>query len=616
VSSLRVFISSTFEDLLDYRYAASDAIRGLDLQTDDMIVWSADSRSPVDVSVDRVKQSDVFILLVAHRYGTVPDGAEHGIVELEYLAAREAGIDVYAFLVDEKVDWPPAHIDESRGHVREFKARVQNEVTCKFFKTPHELALQVTQALAHHLTRPARPRPVVPRVTRTVRLVSSVSQLVSEPDVLVPIGTSEDGLPLLLEVIRSRDISYPFYRLRNAISGATSPALDELLDKVQGSVAAQAIHTWTGEDVHEVLLRDGRRRRLYVPPLMLRTTFTTIVSRFLSPATRLYSYLFKPTRIPGLDSRPRTLPETWRAPSSPGLQSQGGRNRFLAIDPEDGSTYTVGRREGQWVEWRPFLCECILPTLPEAEVEMGIISPRSLVGQAAQYFREQLSDQSTEDDGRLPCSSRLIVRRRALLSALADVADKLGALHARDVVHGDIKPDNVLLTESGVALIDSLDIRVGHQAPGWTPQWSAPEQALGQPITPAADIYPLAVMVVRALGGEIVGEVRKYLTPGNRWPSGTVEMFHNPSLYFAPQDPPFSREGLGAWRNLVDRSLNFAPDDRQTSAAGFAEELRAVMDEYPVSGTLGVDLTGDLLAVRFGDGTEAIARVVATPRPA
>ena len=53
--------------------------------------------------------------------------------------------------------------------------------------------------------------------------------------------------------------------------------------------------------------------------------------------------------------------------SSPyGLQSTGGQNRFLAIDPEDGMVYSVGRNTvtGDLVEWRPFLCESVLPALP------------------------------------------------------------------------------------------------------------------------------------------------------------------------------------------------------------------------------------------------------------
>ncbi len=119
-----------------------------------MELWSADDRSGVAYSVDRVKQSDVFVLLLAHRYGTIPDGEQYSITELEYLAAREVGIPVLAFFVDPTVPWPPQDIDwQSRDQLQKFKERVERAVTRKQFRTPQELAVLVTQALAHQLSR-------------------------------------------------------------------------------------------------------------------------------------------------------------------------------------------------------------------------------------------------------------------------------------------------------------------------------------------------------------------------------------------------------------------------------------------------------------------------------
>jgi len=152
----RIFISSTYGDLLEYRQATSGAISGLGHQSDDMELWSADGRSGAVYSVDRVKQADVLILLLAHRYGTIPDGERYSITELEYLAARDAGIPVLAFFVDPELPWPPQDIDwDSRDQLQKFKERVEREVTRKQFRTPQELAVLVTQALAQCLSRPA-----------------------------------------------------------------------------------------------------------------------------------------------------------------------------------------------------------------------------------------------------------------------------------------------------------------------------------------------------------------------------------------------------------------------------------------------------------------------------
>jgi hypothetical protein len=171
----RIFISSTYADLLEYRQAASAAIIGLGHISDDMELWSADDRNGVTYSVDRVKQSEVLVLLLAHRYGEIPDGEQYSITELEYLAARDAGIPVLAFFVDPEAPWPPQEIEwESRDRLQKFKERVEREVTRKQFRTPQELAVLITQALAQRVSRP-------PHTTSTQRSADDLETSPSTP---------------------------------------------------------------------------------------------------------------------------------------------------------------------------------------------------------------------------------------------------------------------------------------------------------------------------------------------------------------------------------------------------------------------------------------------------
>ncbi len=144
---------------------------------------------------------------------------------------------------------------------------------------------------------------------------------------------------------------------------------------------------------------------------------------------------------------------------------------------------------------------------------------------------------------------------------------------------------------------------MGKRSPGWTPNWSAPEQVRGEPVTPAADVYPLAIMAARILGGEIVGEVRKFRTPRGLPTPREVDLFYNPSLYLSPDAPV-----VGAWRDFVERSLSFDPTRRPASATEFADEVRTLP---PVpAGQLEMRPTGDLVAARLIDGTETVARIV------
>lgn len=90
--------------------------------------------------------------------------------------------------------------------------------------------------------------------------------------------------------------------------------------------------------------------------------------------------------------------------------------------------------------------------------------------------------------------------RAETAQVVADVGCALAALHAAGLTHGDISPDNVLVTAEGRAvLIDLLDT---DDATG-TPPWAAPEQVRDgqQPPGPAADVYSLARLAVSCVEG-------------------------------------------------------------------------------------------------------------------
>jgi serine/threonine protein kinase len=95
---------------------------------------------------------------------------------------------------------------------------------------------------------------------------------------------------------------------------------------------------------------------------------------------------------------------------------------------------------------------------------------------------------------------------------LAEVGDVLASVHARGVVHRDLKPDNLLLTPTDrdfpLRVIDWGVARLGPRGrltldgltPG-TPIYMAPEQATGKPVGSPCDVYALGVIAYEALLG-------------------------------------------------------------------------------------------------------------------
>jgi serine/threonine protein kinase len=94
----------------------------------------------------------------------------------------------------------------------------------------------------------------------------------------------------------------------------------------------------------------------------------------------------------------------------------------------------------------------------------------------------------------------------------ADLCEALDHAHCRSVVHRDIKPQNVLITEEGEPRAKLMDFGVarltdgaGLTAPGdivGTLAYMAPEQAEGREAGPAADVYALALMLYECWSGE------------------------------------------------------------------------------------------------------------------
>jgi serine/threonine-protein kinase len=160
----------------------------------------------------------------------------------------------------------------------------------------------------------------------------------------------------------------------------------------------------------------------------------------------------------------------------------------------------------------------------------------------------------------------------------AQIADALGAAHERGMVHRDIKPQNVLVSASGDLKVTDFGIAraasaVTSSASGaifGTAGYISPEQAMGEPVGPASDLYSLGVVLYEMLTGELpftadnsIALCMKHVTESPRPPKQLN------------QDVS---EGMDA---LVVKLLAKRPADRYAGATGLLNDLERVRAGLP-----------------------------------
>ncbi len=152
---------------------------------------------------------------------------------------------------------------------------------------------------------------------------------------------------------------------------------------------------------------------------------------------------------------------------------------------------------------------------------------------------------------------------KTVLHAAKQICDGLSYLHGKDVVHRDMKPANILLTENNVAKIADFGIA----EIGWlddslkqdgflSVHYCAPEQEdPGKTVDFRADLYSLGVTLYKLLTG------------------------HFPPPFYKPVNM-FVEDLSGYWDDILQKALQPEPIDRFQDASAFKNKLLQIKDEY------------------------------------
>lgn len=156
LSTKTIFLSSTYEDLKDFRRKALDVITSLKQTYEGMEFFGADTRTPLDVMLDKLSYCQLYIGIIGMRYGSVDKNTQKSYTELEYEKARDLGIPCLIYIIDEENALiAPKYVD--RGVLADkldaFKNKLRSEHVIKKFISPDSLGEALQHDLRETMTR-------------------------------------------------------------------------------------------------------------------------------------------------------------------------------------------------------------------------------------------------------------------------------------------------------------------------------------------------------------------------------------------------------------------------------------------------------------------------------
>lgn len=136
----------------------------------------------------------------------------------------------------------------------------------------------------------------------------------------------------------------------------------------------------------------------------------------------------------------------------------------------------------------------------------GVVRPREFISSDGQLALVMDLVEAKDLRQRLRAGGPL--RPAAAIDVVSQVADVLAAVHAAGIVHGDVKPGNILVPDEPAAQVRLVDFGVARRvqdhpasATHATPEYVAPEVVDGAPLRPASDVYSLGIVLFEALTG-------------------------------------------------------------------------------------------------------------------
>lgn len=151
---LQVFVSSTYTDLIAERQAAVSAILSAGHIPAGMELFTAGDESQMDVIKQWIDESDVFLLILGGRYGSIEPASGKSYTHLEYEYAASQNKPLFACVIQEsainkRTKAKGTAVVETLNGVKlaEFRTQVLNKM-CRLWDDPKDIKISVIETLA------------------------------------------------------------------------------------------------------------------------------------------------------------------------------------------------------------------------------------------------------------------------------------------------------------------------------------------------------------------------------------------------------------------------------------------------------------------------------------
>jgi SAM-dependent methyltransferase len=168
---MKLFLSSTFEDLASYRDAVMDVLAQFGMVFNGMETFGAREQDSLTTCLTQLADSDLVVTLLGTRYGSCPTDSEASYTELEINHALDLGKPLYIYELDvERQPVLARHVETGFGadKLEKLRERLREKFTVARFTTPEHLAMRLASDLAKRI-QPQEDSESIARIARRYR---------------------------------------------------------------------------------------------------------------------------------------------------------------------------------------------------------------------------------------------------------------------------------------------------------------------------------------------------------------------------------------------------------------------------------------------------------------